>query len=72
MSGFYIPMRGDMHFTKFSIVIPAHDEEKYIEKTLKYALSQKYPKNKYEVIVVENGSKDKTLSKIKEIRSKIR
>jgi len=45
----------------FSIIIPAHNEEKYITNTLKYASSLRYPKDKFEIIVVENGSNDKTL-----------
>jgi len=44
----------------FSIVIPAHNEEKYIEKTLKHLKEIGYPKENYEVIVVENGSTDNT------------
>jgi glycosyltransferase involved in cell wall biosynthesis len=44
----------------FSIVVPAHNEEKYIEKTLAHLYSLDYPKESYEVIVVENGSSDAT------------
>ncbi|MCI4462688.1 MAG: glycosyltransferase [Caldisericum sp.] len=47
-------------YIKFSIVIPAHNEEKYIEETLKHLKDVGYPKDYYEVIVVENGSQDKT------------
>lgn len=44
----------------FSFVIPVHNEEKYLDQTL-IALSElKYPRDSFEVIVVENGSKDKT------------
>ncbi len=46
---------------KFSIVIPAHNEEKFIEETLSYLANIGYPTNLFEVIVVENGSTDKTL-----------
>jgi len=43
------------------IVIPAHNEEKSIAGTIKSALEIDYPKNKIEIIVVENGSSvDKT------------
>ncbi len=45
----------------FSIVIPAHNEEKYIKETLQNITNLNYPKDKFEVIVVENGSTDKTL-----------
>jgi glycosyltransferase involved in cell wall biosynthesis len=47
-------------YIKFSIVIPAHNEEKYIEETLQHLKDVGYPKDYYEVIVVENGSQDKT------------
>lgn len=49
---------------KVSIVIPAYNEEKSIEKTIKSLLNQSY-KN-FEIIVVDNNSKDKT----REIASK--
>jgi len=54
----------------YSIVIPAHNEEKYISNTLKHLLNLKYPKDKYGVIVVENGSKDKTYGVAKKFSSK--
>lgn len=41
-----------------SIVIPAHNEEKYIEKTLQSLQQQTY--DDYEAIVVANGCTDKT------------
>ncbi len=43
---------------KASIIIPAYNEEKYIEKTLELALKQNYPD--FEIIVVDNNSTDKT------------
>lgn len=44
----------------FSIVIPARDEELYIWNTLSRLIQLEYPPELYEVIVVENGSSDKT------------
>jgi glycosyltransferase involved in cell wall biosynthesis len=44
---------------KASIVIPAHNEEAYIESALKMALEQDYAGH-YEVIVVDNASTDMT------------
>lgn len=43
-----------------SVVIPAYNEEKYIANVLKTVSSQDYPKENYEVIVVDNNSDDKT------------
>jgi glycosyltransferase involved in cell wall biosynthesis len=47
----------------FSIIVPAHNEERYIEKTLRSLVDLEYPKESYEVIVIENGSSDRTLEK---------
>jgi len=45
---------------KISIVIPAYNEEKNIAKTLDWVLNIDYPKNKLEIIVVDDGSIDRT------------
>jgi glycosyltransferase involved in cell wall biosynthesis len=47
-------------FKFISVVIPAHNEQKYISECLKSLISQDYPKNSYEIIVVDNNSSDKT------------
>ena len=44
----------------FSVIIPAHKEEGYIEKTILSLKGLDYPQEKLEVIIVENGSRDKT------------
>jgi len=44
----------------FSFVIPAHNEEKYIGRTLDYIRKLDYPKDFFEVLVIENGSADST------------
>jgi glycosyltransferase involved in cell wall biosynthesis len=44
----------------FSIIIPAHNEEKYIGNTLEKIIGQDYPTENFEVFVIENGSTDKT------------
>lgn len=43
-----------------SIVIPAHNEENYISETLNHIKNLFYPKDLFEVLVVENGSTDYT------------
>lgn len=45
-----------------SVIIPAYNEEKLIGKCLKALTQQNYPKDRYEVIVVDNDSTDKTAS----------
>ncbi len=44
----------------FSIVIPAYNEEKYIGTTLMALKQLDYPADRFEVIVVDNGSTDGT------------
>jgi cellulose synthase/poly-beta-1,6-N-acetylglucosamine synthase-like glycosyltransferase len=43
-----------------SILISAYNEEECIENTIKNKLDQDYPKEKIEIIVVSDGSSDKT------------
>lgn len=43
-----------------SLIVPAYNEEDIIEETLKKLKSINYPKNKLEVIVVDDGSTDRT------------
>ncbi len=52
------PETAKPHF--FSIVIPAHNEELYIEKTIRHIQGLEYPKDEFEVLVIENGSSDRT------------
>jgi glycosyltransferase involved in cell wall biosynthesis len=49
----------------FSIIIPAHNEENYIGETIKAIKNVDYPREKLEVIIVENGSEDNTCKVIK-------
>jgi glycosyltransferase involved in cell wall biosynthesis len=46
----------------FSFVTPAHDEEKYLANTLGHLKRLDYPADRFEVIVVENGSSDGTFA----------
>ena len=53
---------------KISVIIPAHNEEKYIEKTLESVKKQNF--SEYEVIVVANGCTDNTEEKVKKYQNK--
>ncbi|MGC8696852.1 MAG: glycosyltransferase [Halothiobacillus sp.] len=44
----------------FTIIIPAHNEEKELGRTLEAILAQRYPSDRFEIIIVENGSLDAT------------
>lgn len=49
----------------FSIIIPAYNEEKIILNRLRNLEELNYPKDRYEIIVVESGSEDKTYQVVK-------
>jgi poly-beta-1,6-N-acetyl-D-glucosamine synthase len=49
-----------------SIIVPAYNEEKTILKTLKSISNIDYPKEKLEVFVIDDGSKDRTKERIEE------
>jgi glycosyltransferase involved in cell wall biosynthesis len=47
---------------RFSIIIPAYNEGDFVGDCLKSLTSSNFPKNEFEVIVVDNGSTDATTS----------
>jgi len=49
-----------MRYPKFSIVVAAYNEEKDIPKLLNSLIKIDYPKNRLEIIVVDDGSTDRT------------
>ena len=59
----------DSELPKVSILIPAYNEEKTIEATINSILKSDYPKDRFEVIVIDDGSKDKTLEIAKKFES---
>ncbi len=50
------------HLPALTIIIPAFNEEKTIAKTIASALEADYPKGKKSVMVVDDGSTDRTLA----------
>lgn len=52
--------------TKLSIIIPIYNVEKYIRKTLESIFSQSYPTDSLEVIVVNDGTPDNSMSIVSE------
>lgn len=44
-----------------SVIVPAHNEERYLERALRSLLLQTDPPERYDVIVVDDGSTDATL-----------
>lgn len=55
---------------KFTIGIPAYNEEKTIEKTVSSIVQADYPKEKIEIIIVNDGSNDNTAKVSQEIIKK--
>ncbi len=51
--------------SKISIIISAYNEEKKISDSIESLKSIDYPKNLYEIIIVNDGSKDKTTDIVK-------
>jgi cellulose synthase/poly-beta-1,6-N-acetylglucosamine synthase-like glycosyltransferase len=47
-------------FIRFSIIVPARNEERNIVKTINDLVSQKYPADFFEVIIVDDDSDDQT------------
>lgn len=56
-------------YPMISILIPAHNEEKVIEKTLLSMVHLYYPKESYEIVVINDNSKDKTGEIIERIKN---
>jgi len=52
---------------KFSIIIPSYNVEKFIKQTIQSVLNQSY--TNYEIIIVDDGSSDKTIDIIKGFKS---
>ncbi|MCF6218073.1 MAG: glycosyltransferase family 2 protein [Gammaproteobacteria bacterium] len=61
--GFFVknspPHSGEL--PSVSLIIAAYNEEKYIGRKIENALSQKYPHEKLQIIVISDGSSDRTL-----------
>jgi len=50
---------------KISIIVPVYNEEKLIAECFNALINQNYPKEDYEIVVVNDGSTDNTLEVIK-------
>lgn len=54
-----------------SIVIPVYNREKSIGPCLRAALDQSYPRDKYEIVIVDDGSTDSTVEIAKKLADKV-
>ena len=55
-----------------SIIIPAYNEEEHVAECIQSVLDMDYPREKLEVIVVNDGSTDGTLAECRKFKDKIK
>ena len=58
-------------FPKISVLIPAWNEEKTISKTIRAVLDSDYPRDKLELIVINDKSADNTLEEMKKFKDEV-
>ena len=56
------------NFPLVCLIVPCWNEAKNIKKTIRSLLNLNHPKNKLEIIVVDDGSVDKTFQKVKDFQ----
>ena len=56
---------------KVSVIVPVFNDELGIKSTIDSLLDQDFPKNSYEIIVVDNGSTDNTNKVIRQYADKL-
>jgi glycosyltransferase involved in cell wall biosynthesis len=57
----------DPHEPRVSVLMPAHNYERYVAEALESALGQDYPAEDFEIVVVDDGSTDRTAEIIAEL-----
>jgi len=69
-AAFYRPPRPRTDTPRVSVVVPAYNEEHYVERTLTRALELDYPPDRLQVIAVNDGSSDGTLAHMMTMRER--
>ena len=60
----FLDTQPDPEWPGVSIMVPAHNEELVIEKTVRTLLALDYPRDRMEIIVVNDGSTDGTVQEV--------
>ena len=55
---------------RFSLIVTSFNLEKYIQQCLESLLDQDYPQTMYQIVCVDDGSTDGSLSLIKSLAAK--
>src|SRR5436305_8844028 len=58
------------YYPSLSVVIPAHNEEKTVLQAVKSVLNNNYPMARVEVVVVDDGSVDRTAQLVKDFKKR--
>ena len=53
-------MNGMPSSTLVSVIVAAHNEERYVGRCIRSLLAQRFPRDKFDIIVVDDGSTDRT------------
>lgn len=61
--------REDKNLPTVTVVLAAHNEEQRISPRLQNLLSSVYPQNKLDIVIVSDGSTDKTVERIRELNN---
>jgi hyaluronan synthase len=64
----YLRLKGTIYEPTVSVVIPCKNEEDAIEKTIRKCFAAEYPKDKIEVIIINDGSTDNTINILKDLQ----
>jgi hyaluronan synthase len=67
---FYRPPEDTNYHPEVTIIVPVKNDEEIIKKTIDHCYGGTYPKEKVEVIVINDGSTDGTLDRIYESKEK--
>lgn len=67
---FYLPVKDNDYLPSVSVIMPVKNEEEIIKDTIEYAYNVNYPKDKYEIIIINDNSTDSTLSEVYQLQKK--